>query len=251
MPCGPGRAVDSGGEQIVLRTARVACSAISGWLSGSLSNGNVSIATSGRSVTPRTAAMASSSSSRRKNVSRTSRSAPRPARIVACSRVGGGDRGRAGGLVEVDHAGERPDRAGDQAVHAGDLARLAGELDAGGVDRLDPVAGVQPLEARARSRERGGLDELGAGREVREVDLEHLRGGARAARGRGASPAGTRASSSDPIAPSATTTWSANRPATLPRLTRSPPARCPVFTPGTSRRGGGRRPRRRSPPDPS
>ena len=88
--------------------------------------------------------------------------------------VGDGDGAAALVLVHVEDAGERADRAGDERVDAGDLARLAGELDAGGVDRVDELAGPDALEARARGGEGGGLEQLGAGLEVGEVDVEHL-----------------------------------------------------------------------------
>jgi hypothetical protein len=85
------------------------------------------------------------------------------------------DHAQAVGLVDVDDACQWSDRAGHQAVASRDLARLPRQLDRGRVDRLDQFAGVVAREPRARGGEARGLDQLGAGLEVGEVDREHLR----------------------------------------------------------------------------
>ena len=201
-------------------------------------------------------------------------------------------------FVDVDHAGERADRARHEAVDARDLARLAGELDRGGVDRLDDLARVEAVELGPGGGERGGLDQLGAGLQVGEVDGEDVAAGARAAPGRGGRrPAGGpaaptpsrrpprrcgprtgRAPSGEPsrhCSGRRRSPWTASRRLSLrgasersrhpivaaarSGLAMTDTRECALHrrlrvagtTPGTSRRGGGRRPRRRWPRGPS
>ena len=73
----------------------------------------------------RTAAIATTSSSRSKNVSSMKRSAPRSSSTAACSAKSSRRRS------SLERLAERPDRAADEHVAARQLARLAGELHPG------------------------------------------------------------------------------------------------------------------------
>ena len=87
--------------------------------------------------------------------------------------MGHRDHGPPLGFVEIEHTGQRRHRPRDQDVLPRDFARLARELDRGGVHRLGEIADPGALEAGPRAAEGRGLDELGAGFDIGEVDIEH------------------------------------------------------------------------------
>ena len=67
---------------------------------------------------------------------------------------------------------ERADRAGDEDVAPGDLARLAGELDAGAVDLVKVVLQVARGELAPVGAEGVRLDQVGAGLDEADVELD-------------------------------------------------------------------------------
>src|SRR5581483_12207717 len=74
------------------------------------------------------------------------------------------------GTVRVLAAG--PERAGDEDLLPRDLARFAGELHVGRVDRLELVLEEVLRKALAARAERVRLDQLRAGADVAEVDVD-------------------------------------------------------------------------------
>jgi len=87
--------------------------------------------------------------------------------------VGRRDHGPPLGFVEIEDTGQRRHRPRDQDVLPGDLTRLARQLDGLGVDSFGEIAGAGALQPRPRAAEGRGLDELGAGLDIGEVDIEH------------------------------------------------------------------------------
>ncbi len=80
-------------------------------------------------------------------------------------------------LLRVRPRRVRADRAGDEDLAAGHLARLAREPDALGVDPLEVVVEEGRRKLRPVGAERVRLDEVGAGADVAEVDVDDgLRG---------------------------------------------------------------------------
>ncbi len=87
--------------------------------------------------------------------------------------MGRRDHGPPLGFVEIEDTCQRRHRPRDQDVLPGDFTRLARELDRGGIYRLGDIADPNALEARPRAAECRGLEELGAGFDIGEVDVEH------------------------------------------------------------------------------
>ena len=81
-------------------------------------------------------------------------------------------------VLRVADVAERPDRAADVDDTAGDLARVARELHAGGVDLLELLLEEVRGELAAVRAERVRLDELGAGADEPEMEVDDALGGA-------------------------------------------------------------------------
>ena len=88
-------------------------------------------------------------------------------------RVGRWNHCAAFGFVEIEDPGQRCDRPRHQHVTTRDLARLARELDCGRIDLFSTVANPSTFHARPGAAESGGLNELGPGFDIGQMNIEH------------------------------------------------------------------------------